>query len=1068
MVFIIYNGQAGVDYNTSEVNTTVTNNNTKTCNNIYCHSIAQKGDGTALTGAAGEYKTPIWDGGAMTCTSCHDNPPSSGSHTKHATTYSYTCQQCHSGYVPPANTHVNGAINTAIAASWSGTYNGDTTPGNGFSNCSNTYCHSNGTSVSTGTIPANNSANWGSGTLACNACHGNPPDYANGSPKANNHSAHSGYSCDRCHYNTTTTGTSITNYANHVNKAYNVDPNTGAGIDFTYAFSVTGGSCSSTSCHSNTTAHWGASACLGCHSVSVGSRAAITSQFSANSHHIQGVATTGSHCYQCHWEANSNGSINSAYHGGSASPNSAVDLVIYGAGTRPASYSLGTTAIQYTANGTRTEIQKINSHCLGCHSDSNNNTQPFGDCKTPRQYAWDRQSIASRYSQAGTSAWGKYSGGNITPKNTQTKAYSAHGNTSSNQRGWNTSETWPNTSGSINVLCFDCHNSHGSTVSGTTTSYTSATTNGGILKDVTSGKGGYSMTYKPQAGGSAENKNAYNAGAALCFDCHLTANAGTKPWGYSGTFGATQAILGYFDTDYFGPGTSGPEQRFSYKSKSEKGGHFGASSALSSSPTGTINGLCTPCHDPHGVSTTLGANQQYSVPILKGTWLTSPYKEDVAPANNTPGTVRDGTYPLGWDGIPREGVQYHIDQNTFGANIRASVTGITQTDTQFAGLCLNCHTKNTLTDGVNGGTWKSIDRIHESVKGWGANTKHNYPCSKCHTPHNSSLPRLMATNCLNNRHKGRVGYNPSPVLSGSGSGSYSEACSGLSFTLGFCGWSGDGYDYSTQWGAGSFPGSWRGDYPDNYIRDYTVTCHETNAADQSWNVKTQWVDDTPIITSGPSASTSLVGADIRATITWTTDEYSTSYVDYGLTPSYGSTAGDSTYVLNHSVTLTGLQNHSTYNYRVRSTGGLGTEVVSGNYTFTTSYPPYPPTLIDEPNIICSGSCSVTLEWNASTNPGVGAGPVEYYVAVDNTSDLLPSPEYNSGWISGTSWTSPALSTNTTWYWRVWARDATYTSAVSAWSTADDFAVSDGIAPPAPASYPRQTELSCMEAAVIPM
>jgi hypothetical protein len=576
--------------------------------------------------------------------------------------------------------------------------------------------------------------------------------------------------------------------------------------------------------------------CTSCHQLLLGNRVSVMDQFNGNSHHIQGVAVTDAHCYQCHWEANSDGSINSTYHGGFAAPGSAVDLVIYGAGSRPTSYGVGTTAIQYAANGTRTEIQKINSHCLGCHSDQNNSTQPFGDGKTPRQYAWDGTSVASRYSQAGTTAWGKYSGGNVTPKNTQTKAYSAHGNATNNQGGWNTSETWPNTrNGSVNIACFDCHNSHGSSVSGTTTSYASATTNGGILKDVTSGKGGYSMTYKPQSGGSASDKNAYNSGAGLCFDCHLTDNAGTTPWGYSGTFGATQSILGYWDSPYFGPGTFGPQQRYAYKTTGHKGGHFGSSSALSGSPTGTINGLCTPCHDPHGVSTTLGANQQYSVPLLKGTWLTSPYQEDVAPANNAPGTVRDSTYPMRDDGTPREGVQYRIDQNTFGANIHDSVTGITQTDTQFAGLCLNCHAKNSLTNGVNGGTWKSVDRIHESVKGWGANVRHKFSCSKCHTPHNSRLPRLMVTNCLDKNHKGRVGYNPSPVLSGSGSGvsgGYGAECYGLSTTLGFCVWAGS-YGGS---GGGNFPGSWSGTYPGNY----TITCHETNAADQSWNVKTQW------------------------------------------------------------------------------------------------------------------------------------------------------------------------------------------------------------------------------------
>ena len=109
--------------------------------------------------------------------------------------------------------------------------------------------------------------------------------------------------------------------------------------------------------------------------------------------------------------------------------------------------------------------------------------------------------------------------------------------------------------------------------------------------------------------------------------------------------------------------TCGPEQRYPYKKKNGiNGGHFGASMAMTSTPTATIGGLCTPCHDPHGVSPTLGANQQYAVPLLKGTWLTSPYKEDVAPRNDVSGTIRTD---YGFEGVP-----YHIDQNTFSLGRR--------------------------------------------------------------------------------------------------------------------------------------------------------------------------------------------------------------------------------------------------------------------------------------------------------------------------------------------------------------------------------------------------------------
>ena len=423
----------------------------------------------------------------------------------------------------------------------------------------------------------------------------------------------------------------------------------------------------------------------------------------------------------------------------------------------------------------------MTSHCLGCHSDQNNSATPFGDGKTPKQYAWDGTSVAARYAQTGKTTWGKYSTVANASQKRIAKSLSAHGNAAANQRGWNTTTgvdgAITNTSGGTGVQCYDCHNSHGSSVAGITSRYSSATgkKRGGLLKETVNGQGGYATSYKPQAGGSAADKNVRNPGASICLDCHLNQTATTTPWGYGSTYGATQAVLGYWDAPkYKDYSTSGAEQRYPFKKKNPvMGGHYGASSPLSSNPMASIDGLCTPCHDPHGVSPTLGADQQYAVPLLKGTWLTSPYKEDTAPANNTNFTNRKD--------IGREGVPYNIDQNTFGSSIKDVATGISQSESQTEGLCIGCHSKESLTDGVTH-DWKNKNRIHESVKGWktaNGTVQHNYSCSKCHSPHNnSSLPRLMVTNCLDSKHKGRTGNNPTPVLADNGWAGYHVACSG--------------------------------------------------------------------------------------------------------------------------------------------------------------------------------------------------------------------------------------------------------------------------------------------------
>jgi hypothetical protein len=99
--------------------------------------------------------------------------------------------------------------------------------------------------------------------------------------------------------------------------------------------------------------------------------------------------------------------------------------------------------------------------------------------------------------------------------------------------------------------------------------------------------------------------------------------------------------------------------------------------------------------------------------------------------------------------------KYNLDRTTFTGSTR-----ISETDDRFASLCLNCHKKENLTDETaaqknhQSQNFKTVDRIHETVKGWGKNAEHSFTCSKCHQPHNSGLPRLMQTNCLDYNHRG--------------------------------------------------------------------------------------------------------------------------------------------------------------------------------------------------------------------------------------------------------------------------------------------------------------------------
>ncbi len=89
----------------------------------------------------------------------------------------------------------------------------------------------------------------------------------------------------------------------------------------------------------------------------------------------------------------------------------------------------------------------------------------------------------------------------------------------------------------------------------------------------------------------------------------------------------------------------------------------------------------------------------------------------------------------------------------------------------------------------------------------------------------------------------------------------------------------------------------------------------------------------PVITS--VMATGITGTS--ATITWTTDQASTSQVNYGTTTSYGSASTVNTsLVTSHTVTLTGLNAGATYNFDVVSANASSLASTSSNYTFTTT------------------------------------------------------------------------------------------------------------------------------------
>lgn len=374
------------------------------CSNVYCHSIVQKEGGAPIVLSTADYRTPAWTeySGEPTpeenCKICHlvnyydatVDSSTSGSHPRHllyarGNAFPMVCATCHLGW-----SHTNGIIEIGFAdGSWgdlginisaTASYSqaGSNPPGNGYGNCSTTYCHSNGKTVSGSTVGQYAaSIMWGSnGTLTCTGCHQYPPAYANsgpGSTDANSHEKHVtaiGITCDKCHNSTTADGSTIRTDrqpVTHVNAGYDVN-----NYQNTLLYDTASKTCSNLSCHGN--AVWGGTPppldytnCVGCHSSPMGARRQIVDS------NADGTGTGGDF------------KKTSRHHNAASGTATNADCVVCHDTSQhprgPIRLKNADTGEIYTYNPANPATAE--NHCLSCHdtNGANGNMSPFTDGK---------------------------------------------------------------------------------------------------------------------------------------------------------------------------------------------------------------------------------------------------------------------------------------------------------------------------------------------------------------------------------------------------------------------------------------------------------------------------------------------------------------------------------------------------------------------------------------------------------------------------------------------------------------------------------------------------------------
>jgi len=183
---------------------------------------------------------------------------------------------------------------------------------------------------------------------------------------------------------------------------------------------------------------------------------------------------------------------------------------------------------------------------------------------------------------------------------------------------------------------------------------------------------------------------------------------------------------------------------------------------------------------------------------------------------------------------------------------------------------------------------------------------------------------------------------------------------------------------------------------------------------QTFNATNYWVDvvfdSTPDATAPSIADVVAVPLDgATAIVTWTTDEQSTSSVDYSteatFLPETTQTVSDVAYVTSHHVTLTGLRPSTSYFFRVRSTDR------SGNMASKPSLVPAPP----PPQAFTMPSPTLRDTMPADFAAGVGSGT---YVAESGDGELTLTPSIGAEF-SGTTMPSG-------WKTHIWSEGGTAT------------------------------------------
>mgnify|MGYP001565588876 CR=1 FL=1 len=178
-----------------------------------------------------------------------------------------------------------------------------------------------------------------------------------------------------------------------------------------------------------------------------------------------------------------------------------------------------------------------------------------------------------------------------------------------------------------------------------------------------------------------------------------------------------------------------------------------------------------------------------------------------------------------------------------------------------------------------------------------------------------------------------------------------------------------------------------------------------------------------LISSGTPTATA-------ATITWETNEASSSQVEYGLDTAYGSTTTLAPALVTiHSVALTSLTSLTTYHYRVLSVDQAGNSATSGDESFTTADGTDP--VLTSVLAGATAATTATVTWTTDE-----AADSDLELRTSEAAIIGTATQTNASDVTSHSLSVTGLTASTTYYGKVRSTDAT--GNVSDWSAPFSF------------------------------